>query len=243
MGLFSNKPKQSIEELCRPYYDSQIFHAIFDGVDTTQRILDVAFDSIANEDPSFSKVDRKLFEKEMAGLHLELFALAWFHRFKKDEYIIPQSIFTHRYLKEIDRLDIWETMGEYNKAVAKTATLKANGQQMTGDTRYERATIGGINEARFELAEKWFKIYAKDASNPTKEEKEKLQCAGRAINRIGADLMRNNEIGNRRITALLLYRLGWKEDEDLNASALSKLAVQPIAMYEFAEKVLKTAEI
>lgn len=236
MELFSNKPKLSIEELCRSYYDSQIFHAIFDGVDATQRILDVAFDSIANEDPSFSKVDRKLFEKEMAGLHLELFALAWFHKFKKDEYIIRQSIFTHRYLKEIDRLDIWETMGEYNKAVAKTATMNPNGQIMTGDTKYERATIVTINQARFELYEKWDRTY-------TKEKKENPQCLGRAINRIGADLMRNNEIGNRRITALLLYRLGWNEDEDLNTGALSKLAAQPIAMYDFAKKILKPVDI
>jgi hypothetical protein len=243
MGFFSNKQKMKIEEFCCHYYDSQIFHAIVDGEDASQKILDTIFNSIMNEDQSFSKIDRNLFDKEMASLHLELFALAWLNRFKEYEHSISQSIFTYNYLKDSNRLETWEAMGKYNTAIAQTATMKADGQQMTGDTGLQRATIVRVNTRRADLFEKWIKANLKNPSNPTQEQKELLHCVTRVFNRIEADLMRNNEIGNRRITALFLYRIGWNIDKNLNTGALSKLAAQPIAMYEFAQKILKNVDI
>jgi len=157
MGIFSNKPKVNMESFCRDYYDSQMFHAVVNGEDGSQKILNAAFQLLADSEPSFSKIDRLLFESEMIAMHLELFALAFFRRFSNFNQAVQQCISTLSYLKEKDRTDIWEAMGKYNKAIAQTATMKTNGQQMTGDTSIERMTITRVNQLRAGLFEKWLK--------------------------------------------------------------------------------------
>ena len=81
MGIFSSKLKVDIESFCSNYYDSQMFHAIVNGEDGSQKLLDAAFQLLTDSDPYFLKVDRALFDCEMTAMHLELFALVFFQRF------------------------------------------------------------------------------------------------------------------------------------------------------------------
>ena len=139
MGIFNKKPKVDTESFCNDYYDSQMFHAVVNGEDGTQKILDSSFQQLLDSEASFRKIDRSLFEHEMTAMHLELFSLAFYRRYSFDK-AVQQSIFTLNYLQEKNRIDIWDSIGEYSKVVAQTATMKANGLQMTGDSGIERMT-------------------------------------------------------------------------------------------------------
>jgi hypothetical protein len=225
------------------YYASQILHAVVDGEDLTQKVLDFAYNAIIEEDKSFSIITPEKFEDETSALNLELFLLAWFRHFKKIEKSIIQSIFTYNYFSEMGRLDIWENMREYNSIVAKMATMKADGHQMSGEKAIERAIITGINQKRWSLAENWCKVNNIDVENPTKEQSVQLKCVGQCLNRIDADIMKNNEIGNRILTAFFLYRIGWSEDDELNTGAMSKLAAHTLSMYESAEYMIKNTKL
>ena len=247
MGLFSNKPKVNMEKFCRDYYDSQIFHAIIDREDASQKILDVAYQSIVAADDSFAEVDRTLFETEMAAMHLEFFAFSFFRRFTNFEGAIQQSVFTRHYLREKDALYIWESMGEYNTVIARTATMNADGRRMTGESGLERMTINRVNKIRVELFDKWAKMNLQNPEKPNAQENETATCVVRVCNRFEADIMRKNEIGNRQIAAQFIYRVGgekiWSEDQMPNMECLGKIAAQPYSMFEFASQTLKTVDM
>ncbi|MCJ7514557.1 MAG: hypothetical protein MUO89_01105 [Dehalococcoidia bacterium] len=247
MGIFSSKPKVDMESFCRDYYDSQMFHAVVNDEDASQKVLDVAFKLLTDSDPAFFKVAPPLFELEMTAMHLELFALAFLKRFSNFEQAVQQSIFTLRYLQNKGKSDVWEAMGHYNTAIARTATIYANGQQMSEDDAFGRMRINQVNLSRFKSFEKWAKSHFSDPDNLTTDEKEMLDCVSRVCNHIEADIMRDRQIGSRMITGLFLYRLGaeniwgtnWQPSKDL---AL-RMASQPLSMYEFATGVLKTIDL
>jgi hypothetical protein len=74
-----------------------------------------------------------------------------------------------------------------------------------------------------------------------------VECVTRVCARVGADILRNNQIGNRRIASLFLYRLGaeniWGNDWEPTENFLLAIASQPLAMYEFANRILKTVDL
>ncbi len=246
MGIFSSKTKVDMESFFKSYYDSQMFHTIVDGEDASQKILDAAYQQLVESDPSFSKVDRVPFDFEMTAMHLELYALAFYKRFNFDKAAL-HSVFTLRYLQNKDRTDIWEAMGNYGKVIAQTATMNANGQLMTEDTAIGRKTITRVNLLRTGKFNKWLKSYFSDPENLTANEKEIAGCASRVCNHVEADILRNSEIGNRRIAALFIYRLGaeniwgkkWRPSEDF----LLGIGSQPYAVYDFSTNVLKTVDL
>ena len=247
MGFFSSKPKADMELFCSAYYDFHIFHAIVDAEDRSQKILDIAYQQLTDSEPSFSKVDHLLFEREMAAMHLELFALAFSNRFPK--IAVQHSIFTLQYLQNKGRSDIWEAMREYNKVIAQTATMDASGQQMSEDTAVGRMTIVGTNDFRWSLFKDWIKSYIGDTApdNLTEKEKEIVACISRVCSRVLADITRNKQIGNRSIAGLFLQRLGaenilgknWQANEDF----MLRIASQPLSMYEYAIRGLKTVDL
>lgn len=247
MGIFNSKPKVDMGSFCRDYYDSQMFHAIVDGEDGSQKILNYLFQQLTDSDLSFLKVDRTLFNFEMTVMNLELFALAFFRRCSNFNQRVQQSIFTLRYLQNKDRSDIWGAMDEYNKVIGQTATMNANGQQMTGDTGIERMTITRVNEFRFGLFEEWLKSHFRDPENLNEHEKEIVRCVARVCNHVEADILRNNQIGNRQIAALFLCRLGaekicgenWQPSEDF----LLRIALLPYSLYDYATQALKTVDL
>jgi hypothetical protein len=235
MGLLKRKPQIGIEEFCRQFFDSQIFHPIIAGVDVGSLFWKNAFDSVAKADQSFAAVDFALFLKEMTAIRLELFGLAWGHKFKQEEFIIPQSAFTRHYLEESEKLEIWDIMSEYNQAIAQSVTMTEDGKQM------DAMRVAKANLARFNFAKKWFEANVGNPSALTNEENTLAQCVGRVANRIGADVTRNDCILVKRLAARLADRLGC--DINLNSEALFRLGAFIFGLYEGAKEAIKSAKI
>lgn len=239
MGFLSRKPKIGIEEFCQHFYDSQIFHATIAGGDVWSGFLETVFRSVAEVDQSFAVIDLGVFKREMAALRLELFALAWGHKFRQEKFTIPQSIFTRRYLERNGKLEIWDIMGEYNQAVAQSATLTVTGAQMEG--RIARARITSLNLSRSNIFDKWAEANIGDPSAPTDEESTLANCVARVANRIGADIRRNDCILVKRLTARLADRVNC--DPNLSAEALFRLGAVIFGFHEGAMEAIKSVNL
>jgi hypothetical protein len=243
MGIFDGKAKLNMTEFCQLYYENQIFQSNVSREDTSQNIVDYTYQLLTDSEPALKQVDRALFEHEMAAMNLELFALAFFQRFVKNiNHCFQQSIFTRRYLYDKNKPDIWEDMKYYNLMISKTATWG-----MTEDTAIGRAQITFNNSFRAEIFEGWIKDNKIDLDKLTDQDNANLECVARAVNRIGTDILKNEQIGNRLIAGLFLERLGtekifgkhWQPNDDF----LLRVASQPLAIYEFTQKILKTANL
>jgi len=228
MGLFKRKPKTSIEDACRQFYDFQIFHAVIAGEDVSKGILDTMFDSVVEADQSFAKIERTLFYQEMCALRLELFGLAWGHKFKQEKFAIQQSIFTRHYLDESGKLEMWAIMGEYNQAVADSVTLKATGERM------EDWQVVQANKAKVDMFDKWT-----EANKGATTELD--NCVARVANRIGADISRNDSILTKRLAARLADRLGC--DVNLNTEAIFRLSALVYGLYNGAREAIKSVNL
>jgi hypothetical protein len=81
----------------------------------------------------------------------------------------------------------------------------------------------------------------KDPSKFTEEESKLLTCVVRVANRIGVDIMQNNEVGNRWLTTLIFYRLG--EIKALNNEAMQKFPMLTFMMYTAAKEALQEIDL
>ncbi len=241
MGLSSRKPKLSIEECCRQFYDSNIFHAIILGIDGWSVYLDTAFKYIAEVDQSFLSIDPTLFRNEMTALRMELlaFALGCSKKFNTEKYTIPQSLFTRSYLEENGRLDIWGIMGQYNQAIAMSATMNANGEQYSGRIGVARITF--VNDFRSRMALRWVKNILGNTTVPTEERKAKIGCINSVANRLGADTEREDDVVVKLLCSRLANRLGC--DVNLEPEALSRLEATIFGFYKGAEEYLKSVNL
>lgn len=233
--FFENKPKQSIDECCRQFYDSSIFHAVIAGTDVWSTFLDTTINLIAEVDSSFFSVDTTLFRDEMTALRMEIFALAWSQKFKQDKYIFAQSFFTRSYLEENSRLDIWNIMLEYNQIVAMSATTDANGKQYSG--RIGISKIGFVTTLRDNLWKDWEKRNIGNRT-PTEKDEDNLRCLARVINRVGADINREDCVVVKLLSSRLSSRLGC--GVNLKSEALFSLASTIFGFYKGSEEYLKS---
>jgi hypothetical protein len=239
MGLLSRKPKISIEEFCQQFYDSRIFHAIIAGEDVWAGFLGSAFKSVVEVEQSFAVIDPTVFKREMTALRIELFGLAWGHRFKEERFTIPQSIFTRHYLEENGEFELWDIMGEYNQAIAQSTTLTERGEQMEG--RIARARVTSLNLLRAKRFDRWAEANIGDPSAPTEKEKILANCVARVANRIGADIRRNDCILVKRLTAKLADRLSC--EPNLSVEALFRLGAVIFGLYEGAMEAIKSSDL
>lgn len=235
MGLFSRKPPVSAEEFCREFYESQVFNPRVAGEDIGQVFWQTVFNSVVEADESFKKIEPPKFQEEMTVLRMELFGLAWMHKFKREEFTIAQSIFTKRYLEEEGRSEIWDAMGEYNQAIAQSATMTESGKQMDAER------IAKVNLARANMFYKWAAANIGDPSAPTEEEKMLANCVVRVANRIGTDVRRSDCILVKRLTARLADRLGC--GVNLNFEALFRLGAVVFGLYAGAEEAIKNLNL
>jgi hypothetical protein len=235
MGLLSRNPKIGIEEFCREFYDSQIFHTIIAGTDVWSGFLETVFKSVSEADPSFAAIDSNLFRQEMTAVRMEIFALAWRDKFEHDKHTIPQSIFTRRYLEENGRLDIWDIMGEYNQAIAQSAHMTESWKPID-----ERSWMH-INKLRTDMFVKWAEANVGDPNSMTKEDEENANCVARVGNRIGADIRRADCIAVKRLAARLADRLGC--DIDIHDEALFRLETVIFGFYAGAKEAIKSVNL
>ena len=238
MGLFRRKPKVSMEEFCREFYHTQVFNANIAGVDAYKMLCETAFDSVVEADQSFAAIDRARFQEELTAIRMELFALAWMRRFKREDLTVPQSLFTRRYLQEEGKLPIWDIMGEYNQAVARSATTSETGQQVDGPLG--RGRVAFVNTLRFEVFRKLWADAAGDEST-TEQREDLLNCVARVANRIGADIEGSNCI----LVKLLGVRLADRLDceADLTSEALFRLAAVIYGLYQGAREAIGEANL
>jgi len=235
MGLFKSKPKISVEDCSRQFYDSSIFQAVIAGSDVWSGYLDTVFEAVVDADQSFSKIDPNVFWTEMTALRMELFALAWSHRFKKPQSTISQSLYTREYLKDVRKLKLWQIMGEYNRALAQSTVMEANGQPK------DEWSVAKINKLRTDMFEEWADASIGDPSRMTNEHKEQAECVARVANRVGADMRRENCIAVVRLGARLADRL--RCDINLDTEALLRLGSVIFGFYMGAEEYLKSVDV
>ncbi|MFC1893821.1 hypothetical protein ACFLYR_07355 [Chloroflexota bacterium] len=224
----------SIEEFCREFYDSQIFKAEIAGIDATSVLWDTIKKTLVDADDTIESVDQELFVQEMTALRLELFALAWTHKFKKERNTIPQSIFTRQYLDEIGKSDIWEIMGKYSLAVAQSTSLKA-------DCSYSERLAAKGNLERSNAVEKWYQNNVSDDANLTESEKFNIGCAARVFNRIGADIKREDYVLCKRVATRLADRI--ECSEGLKTEALLQMAFVVRMLYNGAKDAIESINL
>jgi hypothetical protein len=223
MGLLSRKPKIGIEEFCRQFYDSQIFHPIIAGLDASEVFLETIFNSVVEADRSFSVVDPAIFRHEMISLWMELFGLAWIHQLSNDKYTCPQAVFTKNYLEQKEKLDIWKTMGEYNEMVAKSSV-----EIVTGE-RSQRAWIVYTNTVRHNKCGKLIDI-GMDA-----------ECAARVCNRLATEKPWRKGITSQMLVARLANRLDC--DENVNFEVLFRLQSVAYGFYSGAKDSIESVNL
>lgn len=116
MSIFSKKKELTLKDFCRGFYDMLIKKA-----DSNDDYPDFFKKSLTEVDPDFANVDPLMLKNELIILRCELFALVWAHKFG-ERSAIDQSIFTKNYLKEKGKIEIWNGMGHYNKAISHSTT-------------------------------------------------------------------------------------------------------------------------
>jgi hypothetical protein len=232
MGLFHGRQKVDIEEFCGEFYDSQMSQAEIGGVDVAAVFLDTLREQLVKADPSMKYVDHHVFQRELTALRFELFALAWMHRFKKDQFTVPQSVFTERYLRDHEMSETWDIMGEYNVALAELTTLSSQFQPLP------EIELAQADQTKATVFKYWATNNVRDPGRPTEEESRFMSCVARAANRIGADLRRRESVGAKRIAARLAGRL--ECSTDLNDDALQALVYIPLMLYDGTQEALRS---
>lgn len=237
MSFFDSKPKISVQECCRQFYDKGIFHSIVAGTDVWSIMLDTDFKSIAEADQSFLSVDRTLFRNEMTALRMEMFAFALgcSKKFGIEKYTVPLSIFTRQYLEENGRLDIWDIMAEYNLAISRSAVMDANLKQ------YPEARVTLVNDLRMRNCFKWIDNINANRTVPIEKNDPILKCVARVANRSGADTEREDDVAVKSMAIKLAYRLGC--DPNLKSEALFKLFAIIFGFYQGTEEYLKSVDL
>jgi len=233
-----SKPEFRIEECCRQFYDENIFCETTVGTDVWSGLLDTYLKSIAEVDQSFLAVDKELFRNEMTALRMVLFAFALgcSEKFNKDEFTLPASFFTRNYLKEKGRLDVFDIMSAYNRAIARSAIMDANLQKYSGKTG--EALIIRVNDLRSRMALKWADTYVGDRVIPLKEQKNKVSCINMVANRLGADIEREDGVVVKSLCAELATRL--RDGENWNSEAMSKLSAIIFDFFRGADEYLES---
>ncbi|MFC2014699.1 hypothetical protein ACFLUP_01755 [Chloroflexota bacterium] len=174
-------------------------------------------------DASFAVVDIEVFKLEMTALRLELFGLAWIHQLKKDKYVLPEIFFTKNYLEQNKQQEIWNIMGEYNQAIARSGADIASGERM------RRGWVSFINTLRIELFKKWVEAGVDE------------KCAARVSNRTGTDVAWSKQITLNYLTARLADRLGC--DINTDHEALFKLQAVILGLYNGATEAIKSVNL
>lgn len=264
MALLKRKPRMSIEDCCRGFYDSQIFKTkIFNtaSMDFWSYFLAQCKTLIAEEDQTFSLVDSDSFWHQMTALQMAIFGLAFTIRVKlKLEDMVREVYFTKHYLEHKRRIDLWDTLLDYNDVIDHSAFMNKAGRSAEKDSawqrgklafliepkdtdmdsRWARARIIFMNDYRFGLFKKWIKGNVADEQSPTNEEKEKLECLSIALKRVGAETERADCVAIKLLAMTLVERLGVV---NLKEKALFNLGSIIFGLHTRAKSYLKSVAL
>ena len=149
MGLFRTKRKVTTERFCLEFYSGHVFAKPIRGLDPHLVWSQTVHKQITSTDTVFKQVDLDEFSFELRALRLEVFALAWIHRVDQ-RLTLVQSQFTKDYLYQNGLSDLWETMGAYNTAIARSTVGGSD-----PNTRSGRSKITYLNLSRVNMFEEW----------------------------------------------------------------------------------------
>jgi hypothetical protein len=274
MGLLSHKAKVTIEDFCRGFYDTQIFHPpIVAGEDVGEAWWGMVYNSIVEADESFGGIEKALFIRQMTALRLELFALAWGHKFKQERFTVPQSIFTRQYLIEKGKLELWDIMREYNHAVANNVYVLFLKKLKPGKAVAD-CDMKIVKEAQrleswcetniIDLSATSRKVYTGSPSvdgfsvsisgqvAQTEKGKILVDCIARVANRIGADVKEDDCRLVKQLGALLRGRLSYTPKLEVGGGykaflaakeAFFKLETYIFGLYEGAMEAIKSISL
>lgn len=214
-------PKRSIsiDRFCGQFYDTHVFES------ASARSKDVALwwqdfrDSLAEADSWLKTSDLSPFQKEATALRLEVFAIAWLDEFERGRSVIPQSVFTKRYLEAGGLTSIWDAMGEYNDAVGSSGILSADGQTV------DPARARKLQESKDEL------IALRVGENGFDAE-----CVTRVANRLLARIQPGTPTAPV-LAAIFIGRLGG--DPNSKTATKDKVSTRIQQMYEQDREQLK----
>jgi len=264
MALLKRKPKMSIEDCCRDFYDSQIFNTeTFGaaGMDFWSRFLAQCKTLIAEGDETFSLVDSDSFWHEMTALQMAVFGQAFTIRVKlKLEDMVREVYFTRHYLEHKRRKDLWDTLLEYNDVIDHSAFMNKAGQSAEKDSAWQRgklafliepkdinmgsrrarARITFMNSYRSRLFDKWIRVNIGYGQSPTNEQKEKMECLAIALKRVGADTERADCVAIKLLATTLVQRLAVV---NLKEKALFNLASVIFGFHAQAKSYLKSVAL
>ncbi|MBN4076147.1 hypothetical protein JYT16_00355 [Gemmatimonas aurantiaca] len=169
MSLFSKKEKITTHDFCTRYYEEHVFAPDIAGSDPWELFIETSHEMIAMEDSNFRNVKISVFADEVLALRLEVIGLAWSHNLS-DTIAINQSEFTRQYLKDRDDEILWDYMGDYNQAVARSTMSGLDPNSQAG-----HAQITSQNSMRADL----FEEYVSKGLDGT--------VVARALNRLGSE--------------------------------------------------------
>lgn len=115
----------STADVCRTYYETQVFGPGGAGDLSDLGIFTKARIDLQQHDVSFDGIDDETFTSELVAANIELYGLAWIkHQIESDaesrDLSTDEIAFTKSYLIHVGREDIWERMGAYNDSLAAT---------------------------------------------------------------------------------------------------------------------------
>jgi hypothetical protein len=225
MSFFTKKREVVLEDFCRDCYERFILNPVVEGYDVGVAYLDKVRESVVEADGNFSDVTTEELRAATIPLRFELFALAWIHRFG-DKSAIPQSEFTKRYLREIEREDIWRDSEPYNQAVARSVTGGKNPSRAS-----DRLSVGFVTNMRVEL----FKQYHKAGYDD--------ECVARVLNRLMVGDLRKNVRTPVYLMFVLCNKLGFGGDFSPNDEAGFRLNAVILGFYDGAHQGLDEVKI
>ena len=125
MPQSKSKSKLNIEEVCRTYYDTQIFGPGGVGDPSELGIFAKATIDLELHGVSLKGIDDENCASELIAANIELYGLAWInHQIESvaESRNLPtdEIAFTKSYLIQAGKGNIWERMGAYNDSLAAT---------------------------------------------------------------------------------------------------------------------------
>lgn len=151
----NSNSKLSTKDVCRTYYETQVFGPGGIGDASQPGFFTAARICLEVRDASFKGVDVDTYTNEIIAANIELFGLAWLDHQREyaphsSNNLIPEEInFTKGYMTDVGREDIWKRMGAYNGALMTTIAGLNNSESherlrdiptSTYDEEYKKAT-------------------------------------------------------------------------------------------------------
>ena len=219
MKLF--KPKARLSDVCQQFYDKQILHPTIPGtnIDLPSVYFEGVSGSIIEVDQAFSRVQPAQFVEEMVAIYFEVFGLAWLHEVG-EKYTATQSAYTKNYLERKNRLDIWETMGEYNQAIARSVNYGVD-----RDTPEGKMFVALGDKEKVDKFKLWM------------DQGIDAKCVARAANRLGTEKAWADNRTRSALIFTLCTRVGY-DPMEFNDDARFRLEATIFGLYKGAKEFL-----